>query len=245
MKRNPKKLEVEPLIEAICEVRFSCNDVGASKLLPGLLSSSLNGRYQAVKQLPIAELPSRLLEQDNNLRYAPTLSMTEGNLTIHLGDRVLSVHSLKPYIGWTKFLEEIKTVFGALEKSKLITTVECLSLKYINIFEETHLPAGLCDLNLAVYLSGRNMCKEKVQLRISEACGDFTCEVTVVSPVQAKLAESASQLQGVLVDIELRATNKLTWNILEERLNELHSIMKEKFFALLTEQSLKNMEPTY
>ena len=55
----PKKLNKEPLVDAVFEIRFS-SSMAASSVLPGFFFAKLEPKEWRVESLPVAEIPGQL-----------------------------------------------------------------------------------------------------------------------------------------------------------------------------------------
>ncbi|MDD1616675.1 MAG: hypothetical protein CG439_1815, partial [Methylococcaceae bacterium NSP1-2] len=105
----PKKLNKEPLLEALFELRFTC-DFPASTILPGLLFSKLDGDKR-IEQLHAAQIPLEIRNSDPNLQFSPVSRLVWENFHINIGDRNISISCQFPnYPGWFKFKEAIEKI---------------------------------------------------------------------------------------------------------------------------------------
>ena len=81
MKKNavvtiiPVRLRIEPLIEAVWEIRVTSEKQNVADLLPGLIYQALPGRYPRIVRLPVADIPAPIAEKDQNLRYIPKIRL--------------------------------------------------------------------------------------------------------------------------------------------------------------------------
>ena len=74
--RLPIRLGAEPLLEAVCEMRFA-SSFPASNILPGLLLQGLQaeGNQISMQRLPASNLPKEMREIDPALRDAPLIGL--------------------------------------------------------------------------------------------------------------------------------------------------------------------------
>jgi uncharacterized protein (TIGR04255 family) len=131
----PVRLKKEPLIEAIWEIRFSPAKPLVAGLLPGILFESSPKKFDNVVKLSFPNLPDFAMEHDPNLRYIPRIRLEGGNLSVQVGNRVLSLSCRRPYCGWSKFSSEIRQLIKVVRKTELIDRLERFSLKYIDLIE--------------------------------------------------------------------------------------------------------------
>src|SRR5262245_16365579 len=114
----PTKLKNDAIVEAVFELRFTCGL--PSELVIGRLAALSVVQGFDAQRLPTADIPELLRQQDANLRYQPSLQLTQTmpSRMARLGGSLISYHVLAPYPGWTVFSGVIRTlvrdVFGAL-----------------------------------------------------------------------------------------------------------------------------------
>ncbi|MBU0482830.1 MAG: TIGR04255 family protein [Proteobacteria bacterium] len=242
----PKKLRKEPLIEAVCELRFKSDKDSISDLLPGLIFQKLDKRFPNVQKLPASALPPVVLKNDPNLRYIPTIKLTgEEPISIMIGEHVFSLSATRPYVGWEKFLSTINELLVILKQTSLITFPERISLKYIDILlaEEG---LTLDALNLELHIGGNRITTEPVHLRTELNAGEFTNVIQISSPAQVPL-DKGPILKGIVVDIDTISLTMPTdfWSNQEDFLNRAHVVSKSMFFNLLKTETITFLEPEY
>ena len=74
----PEKLKNDAIAEAVCEVRFECEEsVSLPEIVVGRLAEFETWRdYQKVR-LPISDIPVSIRYQDPNLKNQPVLELRE------------------------------------------------------------------------------------------------------------------------------------------------------------------------
>ncbi len=102
-RRIPIRLDKEPLLEAVWEIRFGTEgDLPVGEMLPGILYQILRGTYPTIVRLPAADIPRPIAQVDEALRFIPTIRL-EGPpgtpFAIQVGDRVVSLNNRRPYSG--------------------------------------------------------------------------------------------------------------------------------------------------
>src|SRR5262245_58805243 len=107
MARIPHKLKIDPIAEALWEVRFASNDI--PEVVVGKLASREEWRSFKSQRLPAADIPAALRETDPQLSTQPTLQLQSGDdrRLVKIGSRVISYHALRPYPGWQIFEPEL------------------------------------------------------------------------------------------------------------------------------------------
>jgi uncharacterized protein (TIGR04255 family) len=244
-KKIPIKLKKEPLLEAIWEIRFAGAKSPVAELLPGMLFKSFPGKYGTVAKLPIADIPAPVVEQAQNLRYAPKIKLEDGNQLIQVGERVVSLNCRRPYTGWARFSADIRELAQAVENTGLIEKIERFSLKYIDLIE-LEKPIGLAQLNLELKMGKYDLEAKPVQLRTEIKENDLIHIVQIISPAEVSLSEK-DRLKGVLVDIDSikPMLEGESWKDLHHRLDDVHVSCKRMFFSMLKPETLEKLEPEY
>ena len=245
--RLPKKLNKEPLIDAVFEVRFS-SKVPASVILPGLLFNSLDGE-KTIESLPIAQLPKPLRDADPNLRFAPVTRVTWDLFIISISDFSLSISCKYPYPGWHTFKPAITKVVGILSQSKIVAGVERYSMKYVDLLPSTDNQQRVSMINFKVSIADHNLEKEPFHLRIEIPREGFINAVQVVSSAHVEL-QNETKKEGLIVDVDTFVTlnNVPIGSVCEElsdKLESIHLVNKAMFFDCLTPHSIESLEPIY
>jgi len=241
---TPKKLGKEPLLEAICEVRFSSDKESVINLLPGILYQKYKDRFNKIINLPAKNLPVNILKQDPALKYTPTIRLDSESYLIQLGEHVVSLSCRKPYKGWTEFKSEIEGLVEKLQETDLITNPERFSLKYIDIIP-SEVNNSLSALNVDVRLGNHEVTTESISIRTEKEEDGFIHIIQVGSPVKAKLS-SDDEYDGVMLDIDtIKKPEADFWGNFSSNLDRAHQLNKEMFFSLLTEKTLSALIPEY
>jgi len=244
--RIPVRLKKEPLLEAIWEIRFSGVQSPVADLLPGMLFKSFPGKYGKASKLPVADIPAPVIEHDPNLRYVPKIRLEGAHQTIQIGDRVVSLSRRRPYSGWATFSADIRELAQAVQETGLVGRLERFSLKYIDLIE-LEKPVGLAHLNLELKMGGYDLAAQPVQLRAEIEENDLIHIIQIISPAEVLLPGTVRPLKGVLVDIDsIRPMAEgESWDVLYERLDEVHVSCKKMFFNILKPGTIEALEPEY
>jgi uncharacterized protein (TIGR04255 family) len=249
-RRIPIRLNKEPLLEAVWEIRFDAKSgLPVGEMLPGMLYQALRESYPAMVRLPAADIPRPIARTDEVLRYVPTVRL-EGPpgvpFAIQVGDRVVSLNNRRPYGGWAEFSKRIHELAELLRSTGLIQKPERFSLKYIDLIELDPRPS-LASLVVSFSAAGRDLGNQPVQVRTEIKDDPFIHILQVASPVDVVIA-GTERRQGTLVDIDTIhdvATNVDFWSALDQRLGEAHDRSKRLFFELLTPEAEQRLEPIY
>lgn len=244
----PKKLEKEPLVDAVFEIRFSSSTT-ASNVLPGFFFSKLGMKEWSVDNLPVSQVPSQLRSRDPNLRHQPIMRVNWDNFVILIGDTTLGVACKMPYLGWIKFSERIAKIVELLRDTGIVQTIERYSLKYIDIIEGETLAEQIQRINMDIRVGSHVVKEETFSVRIEIPHENFINVIQIAAP--AKLTKPDGQVRnGILVDID-SICNYQTSDLskftdeLSARLNLIHTENKKMFFNCLKQETIIYLEPIY
>jgi uncharacterized protein (TIGR04255 family) len=244
--RIPKGLKREPLVEAICEIRFSSSDQSVIELLPGLIYQAFEGEFKKIERLPAGNLPPALIAQDAALRYIATVQMKDLPYTVQIGEHVVSLSCSRPYIGWSRFKAKILEMVDKVNKTGLVASVERFGLKYLDVIPAIGKPS-LNPLNVKLKLGGRNITSDPVQLRTEYSEDGFVHVIQVVTPVKVASAHTEEHFEGILTDIDIvhLVAEKDFWQSFSDDLESAHNRNKELFFGLLKRDTIEALDPEY
>lgn len=244
--RVPTRLIKEPLLEAVWEIRFSGAKRSVADLLPGVLFKAFPEKYTNIVKLPASEIPAVIVERDLNLKYVPKIRLESGNQAIQIGEHVVSLNCWRPYSGWARFSEDIRSLVKTVLETGLIGEIERFSLKYVDLIELAP-TADLRCLNIELRFGEMDIVGRPVQMRTEIDEGDHIHIIQVVSPAEAGLPGETERKKGLLVDIDTikTFTGKGTWDELDRCLDDVHLSCKRMFFRLLTQDTLQRLEPEY
>lgn len=243
----PARLRREPLYEAVWEIRFQAKQP-VLELLTGSLFAELSKRgwgLTGVSHLPASNIPLPMRQVDPNLRYVPVVKLDGSPLSVSLGERVIVMSCLRPYIGWAVFGARIKELATVLEGTGFLERPERFSLKYLDIIEGS---GDLDALSVQVSVGARKLRSEPLQVRTELKTGEMLHIVEIGLPAQIAL-KTGERLQGTAVSTDTiclaSADVDEFWRRFDVRLEEVHSANKELFFDLLSDETLKNLEPEF
>lgn len=247
--RRPICLKSEPILEALCELRFSQSFPGASALLPGQLASTFATTYPKFESLATAQLPQSVRELDLNLKYAHLCRLSGPAGTINIADNAVSLSVPGApvgvaYPGWVAFKARILELFSSVLNSTAVGVPERISIKYINILGAGELRA-LEELTTArVSLGGQEVTTGPLQLRTEFRLEHHAIVVQISNPAQINVV-SGEQLQGLVLEVDTVRVAPVVVSELESMLEEAHSAAKDVFFKLISPQILGTYEPIY
>lgn len=247
--RLPTRLGAEPLLEAVCEMRFQ-SSYPASNILPGLLLHGLrtDGVDIPMQVLPASNVPKEMRAVDPALRDAPLIALNWGDRTISIGDSLISVSSAKRYPGWKVFRADIERVFQIAAASQIIQSISRFSLKYVDVIPggDTY-PAGGLDIDLK--LGELRLVRQNTAIRMEVQDPPFLHVVSTITAADA-MREGAAPVRGSLIDVDTlhlapEPDVQPFMARLSESLDDAHFRNKRMFFECLTQDTLDRLEPTY
>ena len=244
-KSVPKRLRKEPLLEAVWEIRFTSDRESVAELLPGLIYKAIDIEFPKIERLPVADLPSAIVQQDEKLRYVPTVRLEGSPYSIQIGEHVVSLSCRLPYTGWGNFQPKIMELAEILKETSLVTRPERFSLKYIDIISLPVSPS-LKPLRVVVKLGTHDLTSNHVQLRTELRENGFLHIVQIISSAQAVLS-TGERFEGLLLDIDTICQREPGefWSDFPPLLDQAHQLNKNLFFHILTEETINHLEPEY
>ena len=244
----PKKLKKDPLIEVLWELRFE-TEPNFAKIIPGILFSRLKNKYSnlVINKLPAESIPAEIKEIDPNLRYAPSLRIEVMDIPLiwQMGERVFTYNNKKPYLGWNRFVEEIKFLSGIFEEINLFKSIEKISLRYIDLIEKD-IFHDLSDLKVSINIDKWEVKDEKISLLVEKFDGGFKNIIQVARPMD--IVMDNRQISGTIIDIEVELLERgiLFNELINRNIDAMHYKAKEIFFDMILKDSIINkLEPEW
>lgn len=246
--RIPLRLEADPIIEAVIEMRFE-SATSLSDVLPGVLLNSIEGGAVSIERLAAAEIPKPIRDQDPNLTFQPLVKMAYGEYSLLIGDKVLAVSCPIPYPGGKAFKKKAIEVFVKALSLPISIKLTRLSMKYVDFIEGESLEGLTPYLNLSISIAGETVSLvNPYGLRLEVADGDIVHLLQVAAPIDVSV-NNAPQKKGGLMDVDSILKVEVPLDAIEfqlsELLDKLHLANKKKFFALLTDVALEKLGAIY
>jgi uncharacterized protein (TIGR04255 family) len=237
----PKKLKKDAIAEALCEVRFECEE---STSLPETVVSKLAEfepwRQFAKVRLAASDIPASLRSQVPNFKNQPLLVLREENgpRQAKIGANVMSYHRLAPYPGWATFKPEIDSAVDYLFRSFQSFRATRLGFRYVNVFTEAdHGITAVTNLNYSVNVAGEELHDpQNLNYRLVRS-DDHIVQIRIASP-EFVSGNITGKVQ-VLADVDVFTPHnfELTDADAAKRwIEDAHTYEKEEFFKLFTEK---------
>lgn len=245
--QKPKKLNKEPIVDAVFELRFNCVTPAAS-ILPGILYSKLSGDKK-IENLPAAQLPEQIRAADPNLQFAPLTRIMCGNFVYLISDRSMAVACKIPYSGWTAFKFAILEAMEHISEAGIITSVQRYGLKYVDMISTDYVKDKVSMVKLSLTIGEHKLENEKFQVKIEVPDQDVVNVIQIVSDAEIKLPNGSTK-KGLVIDIDtIGAVNNLNMVQLLEALpnilENIHTANIDMFFNCLTPKTIETLEPIY
>jgi len=245
VKKVPVKLERDPIVEAVFEIRFESKSSSASEILPGLMYDKFKASFKPPERLPIADLPKQFQELDATLRYQPRLRLDREPFSIFIGDRSVLVSCAKPYVGWPSFKPMIIDAMNALRQTDLVSKVERCSIKYVNLIEAKSLGEQFTKLEFTAKLGGYDLTEWLTNVRTEIKEDDVITLIEVRS--NAIITTPNKQVaSGLFVAVDaIHPSPTEFWENLAQFVEKVHTKEKQVFFDLLTEDAKTSLGAQY
>lgn len=150
-----------PIIEAICEFRFSENTQWDS-IVPGLFYERVKDDFPKRNQRVLQEVsfnakPNNEIEQSLIAHQFIQFLNKDKNRMLQLGGRILNINFLAPYTTWEDFFTTIKNAYEKLKDALAVIDtgtssikVDRIGLRYVN---HIVIPKTDKDLNIKDYFN--------------------------------------------------------------------------------------------
>lgn len=237
----PKKLKEDAIAEAICQVRFECEESASlPEIVIGKLAEFEVWRDFEKSRLPAADIPVSIRSQVPSLKNQSVLELREkgGSQLVQIGLNVLSYHRLAPYPGWESFKPEIdRTIdflFGEFQSFKATR----LGFRYVNAFTaEDHGVNDVGHLNYTVNLAGDDLQDPQNLTYRKERSDNHFVLVRIASP--EFVSGSIGKKVQVLLDLDVSTPDGFETDQAETAkawIEDAHTYEKEEFFRLFTDE---------
>jgi len=232
----PKKITPCPILEAVIELRFAINV--PSEAVFGLLYNEFKEKFPNNKPLHILQLPGPIREQDPNLKYQPHYKLENDHYVLQIGPRVMSLVTKGKYPGWIDLKKQAIENFTILFQSKIISHVERIGLRYINFFKDNIFP----NTNIKLKLNDETLISNETQIRTVVLENNYQCQIHINNNSIVN-----NQNKGSVIDVDVFKLK--TQNINKEHflssIEDAHTIEKKKFFTIVSDQMIKELNPEY
>ena len=227
-------------MESIVELRFDSKF--PDEAIFGIIYSGFQNEYGNSEKLPILQLPETIRSKDPNLIHKPHYRLKNKNYVLQVGPKVFSLANTQEYVGWNLFSKKITETFDILSKLSIINKIFRFGLRYINLIENLNIYK---ESKLTISLDGQNLNEHELNLTSRIKTGIFMSRLLMVNNAEVSLPNQNKIVKGSVIDIDVVLEKDISFNQLEELLNEAHNQEKELFFSLLKPEYLATLNPQY
>jgi uncharacterized protein (TIGR04255 family) len=237
----PKKLKKDAIAEALCEVRFECEE---STSLPETVVSKLADfepwRHFEKIRLATSDIPASLRSQVPDLKNQPVLVLREqnGSRLAKIGANVVSYHRLAPYPGWEIFKPEVESTVDYIFQTFRAFRATRLGFRYVNLFtDDDHGITTVANLNYSVHVAGEPLhAPQNLNYRLVRS-DDHVVQVRIATP--EFVSGSIDKSVHVLADLDVFTPRNFGISSAEAAkkwIKDAHDYEKEEFFKLFTDK---------
>lgn len=234
----PKKITPCPIKEAVFELRFE-SSVPEDAIFGIVFNQFKDDFNNTATSLPILEIPSQIRNKDPNLMFAPHYKMDSEFFTMQVGPKVISLVNIKEYKGWEYFKERISKTFEKLQEIGVVTKINRLALRYINIFPNNNI---FKSSSVQVMLEDSPLDSTNINLVTEIKNGAISSSVRVISGAQVSMGNEI--IQGSVVDIDSFIQN-VDSSLFIDKLNQVHEEEKRLFYKIIGPKVLKILTVEY
>lgn len=246
--KMPRKLQADPIIDAVIEVRLKASKP-LSDVLPGVLMQKMGEGVGDIERLPVADVPKQLRDNNPNLIYEHLVRVDLQGYSLLVGDRSVTLACLMPYPGGVVFKKKAIEVFATILELPIIEEVTRFSIKYTDFIKEDQVAEMLKYLDLDIKAGAQSLDNfQGFTLQFSTKETDITSLVKVILPANVQFNQDPSK-RGMILEVDsIQMLDQQSvaefGNQFSNLLDGLHLNNKEQFFALLTPYALEKLGAT-
>lgn len=235
----PKKISPCPIVEANIEIRFE------SEMPPeavfGVVYNQFKNEYKGLEKLPILQIPEEIRSQDPALMFQPCYRLTNDNLIISIGPKVISIACVKEYVGWDDFSAKALEILLKINESGIISKLLRVGLRYINFFDGNILDR----IDLSAKIGESSLASNNTFIKTEFTRNEYSIVLQVAN--NANILVSNKQKIGSIIDIDTSISqfNKDTFGVSSKLLGAAHAEGKQFFISLLKKDFLESLNPQY
>ena len=234
----PVKIDPCPIKEVVFELRFSSSI--PEDAIFGIVFNQFKEDYNnTATPLPILEVPAIVRNQDPNLIFAPHYKMESELFNMQIGPKSISLVNIGEYIGWDTFEEKILDMYERLTSISIISNIDRLALRYINIFPDVNI---FHNSSIGVMLDDEPLESSTINLSTQLENNDVTSSIRVISGAQVQLSDET--IDGSVLDIDSSMKNIIN-DSFNSSLKRIHNEEKSLFYKIIGSEHLAALNPEY
>ncbi len=238
--RLPSRIEPCPIVEAAVELRFVSTE--SWRNLPGLLSARLRKRYPQESELPLAQIPESMRQQEAGFTYQPLLQYEGPEFLIRFGPRVLTlITRTHGYPGWPRFREELAWLWDEVAAAGFVQEGERLGVRYVDFFKQDIFSLVV----LGVSVAGQEFAGLEQSFSTVIPWEKSTARLVLTNG--AFLNDGKETRRGSILDLDAwqRLASEDVFAEAAAQIERLHEVNKKLFFGLLKPEFLATLNPVY
>lgn len=151
MQNYKKTLSNSPIIEAVCEIRFSGNgDFGEQNVAS--FYSKMSSRFPLRRKIAVQQIKVEFDEKkdpspksDYIITERDQFASEDGNQFLQFDNNLVAVHCLKPYSSWEDFSSQVISAFDSFSSFLDNKSIERIGVRYVNAIEIKEVDADMSD----------------------------------------------------------------------------------------------------
>lgn len=238
----PERLRNAPIVEALCELRFSAPPGSIQEIQIGQMASWPLWADRVLHRVGTIEVPEELLSQQPNLKYQPSLEFRDEHTVGKIGARVVSFHALKPYPGWKLLRPQLVELAESLFRTIPDATIERVGLRYVNLLGEgDHPDIYASDLACDIVVAGVPL-TDHFNLNYTRAQKSLEMTVRVATRQFVKTALPSQFTTLVDLDVYTDAGFRaVSAGQVVDWLDIAHDVERAEFFRVLGEPLIERL----
>ncbi|MCF7933895.1 MAG: TIGR04255 family protein [Spirochaetia bacterium] len=240
----PLRLGKCPIIESVVEIRFK--SVMPEEAVFGMIYAQLSKHFNKPKKLPILQLPEAIRNSDPNLKYQAYYSLqsiASDDLQLNVGPRGLVFANTKKYVGWDNFAAFIETTLSLLKEKEVITEIERIGVRYINLFH-----FDIFDkIEVKFQIGQTSLSNETTTFRTEFKQDDLLNIINITN--RSTVKQNGKPVLGSLIDLDVvqdfNDWKDWDYQTCVNLIGKAHEHEKIRFFNLLKPEFVATLDPEY
>lgn len=240
MKGKPKEIDHKHILDSILEVRFKSDS--ENPFLDILFA--LRERHNDFK-FELNDLPKAIRESSRILKYYPEFKLLSDEYVIAIGNNSISFNCTSLYKKWDNFFLFIKDNLEIVNGLNLITEIERVGIRYVNLFHSQEDIGSILKTNVDLGFRDEDFKMDQIVVRSSLRGEKISANILVADK---STVENKNLPPGILFDIDVYVDQNLPNEVSADLygvIDEIHNKETDIFFNTLTEDFLESLNPRY
>ncbi|MCZ2142975.1 MAG: TIGR04255 family protein [Ignavibacteriales bacterium] len=170
------------------------------------------------------------------------MSLENDKIIIFIGNRIVAIQNLEDYQGWENYFEQIKLVIEKVSNLAGEIKIENISLRYLSRFDS---PNSVKEyLRIGKIFEPLSDDPKKVNLEYTFSENEITRRINIIQ--NGRIRKGSEILEGFLFGIDISKNENFPLSdaqVCLEFIDQLHSIERDLFRSLLTENFKNQLFP--